>query len=200
MAGLDVEVQSVVDPEADKTTKLPSKLVDADQATTDGGRGHLGDVDGNEVGGAADTDTGEDTTGVDGTETVFGAGGKHDSGTDGEEKREEDESILAAEVVTCGVTEEGTEKGTGLVDGDDVGLDISQAGGGVRGELELLCEGRKGNGSSDEGRVVANHHGSKGSDSGEGVDAPVVDGGRRRPVLDLGEETHGEWSVCCASG
>jgi hypothetical protein len=65
------------DPETDESTNLPPDLVHSYELTTNGGRGDFGDVERSEVGGGADTETGDDATSVEGTKTGVGAGSKH---------------------------------------------------------------------------------------------------------------------------
>jgi len=111
-------------------------------------------------------------------------GGSHDGCTDGEDDRRDQEAALAAPKVTEGVSEEGTKEGACLVGRDKVArgrsLELSERG----------REGRQSECSSDKGRVIANHTGSKRGDRGEKPYAPVVDGRRRRPVLDSAHEAH----------
>lgn len=89
------------------------------------------------------------------------------------------------------VREEGTEEGTGLVEGDDVGADQVLGTGAHSVEMELALERVQGQGGTDEGTVVADHARSAGGHGRQEVDPPVVDGLWRRPVLDQLENRHG---------
>jgi hypothetical protein len=63
--------------EPDETTDLPSNLVHADELTTDSGRGDFRDVEGSEVGGGTNTETGDDATAVNRSETTSAVSGEH---------------------------------------------------------------------------------------------------------------------------
>lgn len=59
--------------------------------------------------------------------------------------------------MTNGISEEGTEEGTGLVKGDNVGAEEVHSSGGHVVEMELVLERAQGKGSADEGTIVADH-------------------------------------------
>jgi hypothetical protein len=83
-----------------------------------------------------------------------------------------------------------------LVAGDNVGGEKVDMGGSHLLEAEFILERVQRQGRPDEGRVVPNHDGGGPGDSGEAIHPPVVDGGWRRPVFDLGEDTHIRCVVC----
>ncbi|KAI3489756.1 hypothetical protein L1887_46127 [Cichorium endivia] len=207
--GLD---DTVVDEESDNATDLPADLVNADRLTTSRGRGDFGNVDGCQVRGGTDSDTGNGTTDIDGGKVGRGRGGSHDGCTDREDERADKETPLPAPEVAERVTEEGAEEGTGLVRRHEVARSVV-------GELaERLEERRKGDGTTDEGRVISvgswassargqricgrnflffcaqyvpDHDGSKRCDERKHPYSPVVDRRRGRTVLDSREEAHG---------
>ena len=92
--------------------------------------------------------------------------------------------------MTKGIGEEGTKEGTSLIAGDDVCFE--QADTRLRKiiESELIDEGGQGKSATNEGTVVANHHGSRASDRSREVDPPVVDTFGRWAILDQREPAH----------
>lgn len=183
---------SIVDPEADKSTDLPAKLVETDETTTDGWRCELRNVDRSQVRGTTDSEAGKHTSTVEKTKTTGAVDTKHKTSTENEDSRVELETLLATEEVTGNVGADGTEEGTGLVERNNVGGDSVRLSGTVLTPVEFVLERCKSNGSSNESTVVTNHDSAESSDGCAIVDPPVVDGLRRRPVLVKSEKTHDE--------
>lgn len=154
---------TVVDPETDKTTNLPSEFVDTDETTTNRGRGDLRDVDrylmirlASNLGRArikgkchdeqtynhgrtTNTETSEDSTSIDGGKvTILSV--KHDTSAEHKDSDEDPQTLLATKVVGRSVGEERTEESTSLVNGDDVGLGGSEFGSGQALEVEFRDE------------------------------------------------------------
>lgn len=106
--------------------------------------GALGHVGGSDGGDRTDTDTRDDTTGIDGTETEGRSGGGLECGTDGKEQREGEERVLATNPGGDWCRTEGTEEGAGLENSDDVGrkirLTLLAARETKLGNEELLCD------------------------------------------------------------
>ena len=59
--------------------------------------------------------------------------------------------------MTEGIGCEGAKKGTGLIAGDDVGLEQVDLGRTELGEFKLVREAGEGDGAADEGTVIAYH-------------------------------------------
>lgn len=195
MAGSHGRIDTVVDPEADEATDLPSEFVDTDETSTHGGGRELRNVDGSHVGATSHTDTRKYSASEDETEAARAVGAEHHTGTKEKDRSEQHQTLLAAEEITADVGEQTSEEGTSLVDRNDVGLEQSQTVLAVGGKLELLHEGGQGESGSDEGRVIADGATGEGRDDCTKVDAPVVNRLGRRAVLYKSEESHGDGLV-----
>lgn len=183
---------SVVDPEANKSTNLPAKLVETDKATTNRRRRKLGNVDRSQVGCTADSKAGEDTSTVEETKATRAIDTKHETSTENEDSRVELETLLTAEEVTGDVGADGTKEGAGLVERNNVGGNSIRLSGAVLTPVEFGLERRKSDGASNESTVVTNHDCAESGDGCAIVNPPVVDGLGRRPVLVKSEKTHDE--------
>jgi hypothetical protein len=86
-----VLVDSVVDPETNKATGLPTELVKTDKATSNSRRRKLRDVNWCHVGAATNTKTSQDATADNKTEAAITIGTKHHTGANHEDQRKEDE-------------------------------------------------------------------------------------------------------------
>jgi hypothetical protein len=115
---------AVVDPEADETTKLPPKLVYADKSTSNGRRSELRDVDRHNHTASTNTHTSQYSTGVNQCKTSVMICTKHHAGAQAKDQGLDVERLLAADIVVGDICKERPEKGTSLIDGDDIRLDI----------------------------------------------------------------------------
>lgn len=198
-AGPHGGVDAVVDPEAGEAADLPAHLVEPDEAAADGGRRQLRDVDGRDVGAAADGEAGQDAAGDDeGRAGALGGGREHDAGADEEDAGVDEQRRPPARQVAQRVGGDAARQRARLVHGHDGLLELRQLLRRARGEGEVVPEGRQRHGGADKGRVVADDARGKGRGRGAEVDAPVVDGLWRWPVLDEGEEAHCgcDWPEC----
>ena len=175
---------TVVDEKADDTADLPADLVDTDGLATHGHGGDLGNVDGSQVGGGTDSETGDGATDIDGSETSGSGGDGHDDRADKEDDGSDEKTPLATEVVSERETSKGTEEGTGLVSRYEVALR-----GGRENASKGLFEGGKCERATDECAIIANHTTGKGGNGCKSPYSPVVDTLGSRAVLDT-LETH----------
>lgn len=127
--------------EPDETSNLPADLVHADELTTDRRRSDLRDVEGSEVRGGTNTETGDDATAVNRSETASAVSGEHlqvgrrvsrglgkrgkergthDTGTKAENEGRGEETKTTTEELPERVAEDGTEEAASLVGRDDV--------------------------------------------------------------------------------
>lgn len=63
---------AIIDPESDNGTSLVEGLEETGQATTDGRRGNLGDVDWRNSSNSTNSHAGEKTSSIDESDLVFG--------------------------------------------------------------------------------------------------------------------------------
>jgi len=113
-------LDGVVDPIADAYTYGEEELEAGTESAADFFGGHLGGEHGDENGGAADAEPGDDASGVEGADGV-GVDDLED-GADAEDKGADDETEAPAQPSGDGPDGEAAEKGAGLQDGDAIGV------------------------------------------------------------------------------
>lgn len=168
----DVEQAAVVDPEGQHNTDDDEELVDGGQATADGTRGALGDVERHEGGGGTDTETSDEAADVHhGEATVGGRGGLQNDAEEGEETSG-DETEAAAEAVGGPASDEAGGETTGLEGRDDV---LVQGDVGLAEVAVLPLGGLHGEDAADGTRLPAEEHTTPAGGEDEVEDTPVVD-------------------------
>lgn len=146
--------RTYVNPEANNTTKLPSQLVDTNKTTTDRRGRHLRDIDRAEVGASTNTNTCQNSSTVDETESAIAIGAQHETSTEEEDQSRGHQTPSAAEEVAGWVCEESAEKGTGLVQRDNIRADQV----GIQAlPVELILEGLQTESRADERAVIPDH-------------------------------------------
>ena len=68
---------TIVDPETDESTDLPSNFVHTDKLTTNRRRGDFGNIERSQVGGGTDTKSSDDATTVDRSKSSSTVSSKH---------------------------------------------------------------------------------------------------------------------------
>ena len=117
-------VGRTVDEVRQHDTDSHHDLEQARNATTVLLGGALGDIGGSDGRNRTNTNTRDDTTGIDGAETERRSGGGLKCGADGKEQGEGEQRVLAANSGRDGSRAEGTQEGAGLENGNDVGRKI----------------------------------------------------------------------------
>ena len=149
--------ESIVDPETNESTDLPSQFVNTDKTSTDRRWRHLRDVDRNHVTGSTNAQTGQNTATNDQSKSTFAVRAQHHTRTKNENHGPNEKGDSASEIVRGNVGTESTEESASLVDGDDVRLLQSQLRSRDllgRRKLELGDEGWQSQRGSNEGGVI----------------------------------------------
>lgn len=107
--------ESVVNPETNETTDLPTQFIQSDKSATDSRWCDFSVIDRRQVARAANADPSQNAASIEETKTSLCVDAKHKTSTKNEDSREDSQADFTTEKMSSWVRKEGSKEGARLV-------------------------------------------------------------------------------------